>query len=73
MTHIIHTRHTLHTHTHVTHSIPHAQVQNSYSLLQRSDEMGLVEAMARHDIGYLPYSPLSAGVLSGKYRGLKCV
>ena len=45
-------------------------MQNSYSLLQRSDELGLVEAMRRHDVGYLPYSPLSAGVLSGKYRGL---
>merc|ERR1712039_1065395 len=45
-------------------------VQNSYSLLQRNDEMGLVETMRAHDIGYLPYSPLSAGVLSGKYRGL---
>uniref|UniRef100_A0A7S4EWY1 NADP-dependent oxidoreductase domain-containing protein n=1 Tax=Chrysotila carterae TaxID=13221 RepID=A0A7S4EWY1_CHRCT len=46
-------------------------VQNSYSLLQRSDETGLVEAMRRLDVGYLPYSPLSAGVLSGKYRGLQ--
>eukprot|EP00316_Scyphosphaera_apsteinii_P023831 CAMPEP_0119314280 /NCGR_PEP_ID=MMETSP1333-20130426/32292_1 /TAXON_ID=418940 /ORGANISM="Scyphosphaera apsteinii, Strain RCC1455" /LENGTH=336 /DNA_ID=CAMNT_0007319361 /DNA_START=217 /DNA_END=1227 /DNA_ORIENTATION=- len=45
-------------------------LQNSYSLLQRNDEMGLVETMRAHNIGYLPYSPLSAGVLSGKYRGL---
>jgi aryl-alcohol dehydrogenase-like predicted oxidoreductase len=45
-------------------------VQNSYSLLQRSDETGLVEALRHHDVSYLPYSPLSAGVLSGKYRGL---
>jgi aryl-alcohol dehydrogenase-like predicted oxidoreductase len=47
---------------------PPVSVQNSYSLLQRTDEHGLVEAMRRHDVGYLPYSPLSAGVLSGKYR-----
>ena len=47
-----------------------ASVQNSYSLLERSDEAGLVETLRAHDIGYLPYSPLSAGVLSGKYRGL---
>ena len=46
-------------------------VQNSYSLLQRSDETGLIETLRAHDIGYLPYSPLSAGVLSGKYRGLE--
>ena len=26
--------------------------------------------MRHHDVGYLPYSPLSAGVLSGKYDGL---
>ena len=49
---------------------PPVSVQNSYSLLQRSDEVGLVEAMRHHDVGYLPYSPLSAGVLSGKYDGL---
>jgi aryl-alcohol dehydrogenase-like predicted oxidoreductase len=49
---------------------PPVSVQNSYSLLQRGDEEGLVEAMCRHDVGYLPYSPLSAGVLSGKYSGL---
>lgn len=49
---------------------PPVSVQNSYSLLQRSDEVGLVEAMRHHGISYLPYSPLSAGVLSGKYRDL---
>jgi len=46
-------------------------VQNSYSLLGRSDEIGMVEAMVRLGVTYLPYSPLSAGVLSGKYAGLK--
>jgi len=50
---------------------PPVSVQNSYSLLQRTDETGLVEALRHHDVGYLPYSPLSAGVLSGKYRSLK--
>lgn len=48
---------------------PPVSVQNSYSLLQRSDEVGLVEALRHHNVGYLPYSPLSAGVLSGKYAG----
>jgi len=42
-------------------------VQNSYSLLQRADEVGLVEGMRNLGISYLPYSPLSAGVLSNKY------
>merc|ERR1719201_3124268 len=50
---------------------PPVSVQNSYSLLQRSDEVGLVEAMRHHGVAYLPYSPLSAGVLSGKYDGLE--
>jgi len=50
---------------------PPVSVQNSYSLLQRSDEVGLVEAIRHHDVAYLPYSPLSAGVLSGKYDGLE--
>jgi len=49
---------------------PPVSVQNSYSLLQRSDEVGLVETMRHHDVAYLPYSPLSAGVLAGKYAGL---
>jgi aryl-alcohol dehydrogenase-like predicted oxidoreductase len=46
---------------------PPASVQNSYSLLQRTDEAGLVEALRADDVSYLSYSPLSAGVLSGKY------
>lgn len=50
---------------------PPVSVQNSYSLLQRSDEIGLVETLRHHNVSYLPYSPLSAGVLSGKYNGLK--
>jgi len=49
---------------------PPVSVQNSYSLLQRTDEIGLVEALRTHDVGYLPYSPLSAGVLSGKYSNV---
>jgi len=48
---------------------PPVSVQNSYSLLARADESGLVEAMRTHDVGYLAYSPLSAGVLTGKYAG----
>lgn len=50
---------------------PPVSVQNSYSLLQRSDEVGLIEATRHHDVAYLPYSPLSAGVLTGKYDGLE--
>lgn len=42
-------------------------VQNPYSLLNRKDEVGLVEIMHREDVGHLPYSPLGFGQLTGKY------
>ncbi len=41
--------------------------QNAYSLLQRRDEAGLTEVLQMENIGYLAYSPLAFGVLSGKY------
>jgi aryl-alcohol dehydrogenase-like predicted oxidoreductase len=43
-------------------------VQNSYSLLERSDETGVLETCAREAIGYTPFSPLAGGWLTGKYR-----
>lgn len=42
-------------------------VQNPYSLLNRKDEIGMTEALLREDIGYLAYSPLGFGQLTGKY------
>jgi aryl-alcohol dehydrogenase-like predicted oxidoreductase len=42
-------------------------IQNAYSLLQRRDEIALTEVLQIENIGYLPYSPLAFGVLSGKY------
>ncbi len=42
-------------------------VQNPYSLLNRSYEVGLAEFAHREDVGLLAYSPLAFGVLSGKY------
>lgn len=44
-------------------------IQNSYSLLNRLFEVGLSEFSHREGIGLLAYSPLGAGVLSGKYLG----
>lgn len=41
--------------------------QNAYSLLQRRDEIALTEVLQMENIGYLAYSPLAFGVLSGKY------
>ncbi len=42
-------------------------IQNPYSLLNRSFEIGLAETALREDCGLLAYSPLAFGVLSGKY------
>lgn len=42
-------------------------VQNPYSLLNRSLEVGLAEVLLREQVGLLAYSPLGFGVLSGKY------
>lgn len=44
-----------------------ASIQNPYSLLNRSFEVGLAEVAIREDCGLLAYSPLGFGVLSGKY------
>lgn len=44
-----------------------ASIQNPYSLLNRSFEIGLSEIALREHTGLLAYSPLGFGVLSGKY------
>jgi len=44
-------------------------IQNPYSLLNRSFEIGLAECAEREDVRLLAYSPLAFGVLSGKYLG----
>ncbi|MCP1673095.1 aryl-alcohol dehydrogenase-like predicted oxidoreductase [Natronocella acetinitrilica] len=42
-------------------------IQNPYSLLNRSYEVGLAEVSHRERCGLLAYSPLGFGTLSGKY------
>src|SRR6266550_6226955 len=44
-----------------------AVVQNSYSLLDRSDE-GVAHLCSQLGIDYTPYSPLAGGWLTGKYK-----
>ncbi len=44
-------------------------IQNPYSLLNRTFEVGLAEIAHREQVGLLAYSPLGFGVLSGKYLG----
>ena len=43
-------------------------VQNSFSLLERDDEDGVLDFCAQHGLGYTPFSPLAGGWLTGKYR-----
>jgi aryl-alcohol dehydrogenase-like predicted oxidoreductase len=51
-----------------THGLPRlVSIQNPYSLLNRSFEIGLAEISHREGIGLLAYSPLGFGVLAGKY------
>ncbi|MDF1692387.1 MAG: NADP(H)-dependent aldo-keto reductase [Zhongshania sp.] len=45
-----------------------ASIQNPYSLLNRTFEIGLAEMAIREHVGLLAYSPLAFGMLSGKYR-----
>lgn len=43
-------------------------IQNPYSLLNRSFEVGLAEVSIRENIGLIAYSPMAFGLLSGKYH-----
>lgn len=46
-------------------------IQNPFSLLNRTFEVGLAEIAIRESVGLLAYSPMAFGMLSGKYhRGL---
>jgi aryl-alcohol dehydrogenase-like predicted oxidoreductase len=42
-------------------------VQNSYSLLDRESEEGVLSACAECGLGFTPHSPLAGGWLTGKY------
>jgi aryl-alcohol dehydrogenase-like predicted oxidoreductase len=44
-----------------------ASIQNEYNLLYRAYDLDLAEVSHHEDIGLLAYSPLAAGLLSGKY------
>ncbi|NKF50751.1 NADP(H)-dependent aldo-keto reductase [Shewanella sp. WXL01] len=50
------------------HELPRVvSIQNPYSLLNRSFEMGNSEISLREEVPLLPYSPMAFGALSGKY------
>ncbi|RJL10420.1 aldo/keto reductase [Paracoccus siganidrum] len=46
-----------------------AAIQNEYSLLCRLYDTDLAEAAVNEDVTLLSYSPLAAGMLTGKYSG----
>ena len=49
-----------------------ASIQNEYNLLYRTFDLDLAEVAHHEDVGLLPYSPLAAGILTGKYlNGVK--
>jgi aryl-alcohol dehydrogenase-like predicted oxidoreductase len=43
-------------------------VENEFNLLARGDESSVLPLCRNHHIGFLAFSPLAGGVLSGKYR-----
>jgi aryl-alcohol dehydrogenase-like predicted oxidoreductase len=45
-----------------------AVLQNSYSLLDRADEGGLIQLCLELGIAYTPFGPLAGGWLTGKYK-----
>jgi aryl-alcohol dehydrogenase-like predicted oxidoreductase len=45
-----------------------ALVQNSFSLLDRTDESDVLPHCRAHGIPYVPFGPLAGGWLTGKYR-----
>ena len=50
------------------HNLPKIKtVQNPYSLLNRTFEVGNAEVCMRENVGLLAYSPMAFGVLSGKF------
>lgn len=51
------------------HNLPRpVSIQNPYSLLNRTFEVGMAEVAIREQVGLLAYSPMAFGLLSGKYH-----
>jgi len=51
------------------HDLPRiASIQNEYSLICRHYDLDLAELSHHEDVGLLAYSPLAAGLLTGKYQ-----
>ena len=45
---------------------PLAAIQNIYSMVERDCEHAVIPYCLEHDIGFVPFSPIASGLLSGK-------
>ena len=50
------------------HLTPFISAQNRYNLIERDVEKDVVPASLQHGLGVVPFYPLLAGLLTGKYR-----
>ena len=50
------------------HLTPIISAQNRYNILERDLEKDLLPGASKYGVGLLPYYPLAAGLLTGKYR-----
>ena len=45
---------------------PLAAIQNIYSMVERDSEFEIIPYCVQHQIGFVPFSPIASGLLSGK-------
>ena len=45
---------------------PLAAIQNIYSMVERDSEAAIIPYCVEHNIGFVPFSPIASGLLSGK-------
>ena len=45
---------------------PLSAIQNIYSMVERDSEERIIPYCVEHDIGFVPFSPIASGLLSGK-------
>ena len=45
---------------------PLTAIQNIYSMVERDSEAAIIPYCMAHDIGFVPFSPIASGLLSGK-------
>jgi len=52
---------------------PIAALQSEYSLFSREPEQGVLEACRRLGVGFVPYSPLGRGILTGSFTSVESI